>query len=58
MKKTAKVLSVLLALRASARLETLSDSAIKCCDLNGDGKVSAAEARTILRFSAGLIAAL
>ena len=47
-----------IALRASARLETLSDSAIKCCDLNGDGKVSAAEARTILRFSAGLVAAL
>lgn len=44
-----------LALRASARLETLSEEAFRAADVNGDGSLLAADARQILRFSARLI---
>ena len=47
-----------LVLRASAKLENLSDEAAALCDLNGDGSFTAAEARSILRFSAHLIDSL
>ena len=47
-----------LVLRASAKLENLSDEATALCDLDGDGSFTAAEARSILRFSAHLIDSL
>ena len=43
-----------LALRASARLETLSDAQLIAADVNGDGKLFANDARQILRVSAKL----
>ena len=43
-----------LALRASARLETLSSAAFAAADVNGDGNVDASDARKILRASAKL----
>ncbi|MBR1811227.1 MAG: hypothetical protein IJ766_06225 [Clostridia bacterium] len=43
-----------LALRASARLETLSDTQILAGDLNRNGAVNAADARNLLRASARL----
>ena len=42
------------ALRASARLEKLSDKQISAADMDNDGKVTASDARTILRKSAKL----
>ena len=45
-------------LRASAKLETLTGQAFVNCDLNGDGKLLAGEARKILRYSAKLETAL
>ncbi len=44
-----------LALRASAKLETLTDVQKLAADVDGDGKVLAGDARQILRFSAKLI---
>jgi len=44
-----------LALRFSARLETLTPAQQKAADLNADGKVTASDARTLLRYAAGLI---
>ncbi|MCR5783099.1 MAG: InlB B-repeat-containing protein [Clostridia bacterium] len=41
-------------LRASAKLEKLSDAAFERCDLDGDGNLLAEEARMILRYSAKL----
>ena len=43
-----------LALRASARLETLTDEAFLAADVDFDEKVTAADARKILRVAAGL----
>lgn len=43
-----------LALRVSAKLETLTDYILKVADMNKDGKITAADARTILRKSAKL----
>ena len=43
-----------LALRASAKLETLDAAAFARCDLDGDGRILAGEARKILRYSAKL----
>ena len=43
-----------LALRASAKLETLDETQTKAADVNEDGKVLADDARQILRFSAQL----
>ena len=42
------------ALRASAKLENLTNKETLAADINGDGKVSADDARTILRKSAKL----
>lgn len=42
------------ALRASAKLEKLSDREIKAADMNNDGKVTASDAREILKKSAGV----
>ena len=42
------------ALRASAKLENLTNKETLAADINGDGKVSADDARTILRKSARL----
>lgn len=42
------------ALRASAKLEKLSDTEIKAADMNNDGKVTASDAREILREAAQL----
>jgi hypothetical protein len=44
-----------LALRFSAKLETLSDFALASADVDGSGKVTASDARLILRYSAKLI---
>ncbi len=43
-----------LALRASAKLENLSDSQRILADANSDGQLTADDARQILRYSAGL----
>ncbi|MDR1629241.1 MAG: dockerin type I domain-containing protein [Oscillospiraceae bacterium] len=43
-----------LALRASAKLETLSAAQKKAADINGDGKITAEDSRLILKMSAGL----
>ena len=43
-----------LALRHSAKLETLSGEKFRNADVNGDSIVSATDARLILRFSAGI----
>ena len=43
-----------LALRVSAKLETLTDYILRVADMNKDGKITAADARTILRKSAKL----
>lgn len=43
-----------LTLRASAKLETLSDSMKKIADVDADGKIEAADARVILRIAAKL----
>lgn len=43
-----------LALRKSAKLQTLSPEQMKNADVNGDLLVSATDARLILRFSAGI----
>ena len=43
-----------LALRASARLETLTDESFLAADVDFDEKVTAADARKILRVAAGL----
>ena len=43
-----------LTLRASAKLETLTDKQLKAADIDFNGRVSAADARTILRVSAKL----
>ena len=43
-----------IALRVSAKLETLTDYILKVADMNKDGKITAADARTILRKSAKL----
>ncbi len=43
-----------LALRVSAKLETLEPQGFANCDLNGDGRLFAGEARKILRYSAKL----
>ena len=43
-----------LALRVSAKLETLTDYIQKTADMNKDGKITAADARKILRVSAKL----
>lgn len=42
------------ALRASAKLENLTNKETLAADINGDGKVTADDARTILRKSAKL----
>lgn len=47
-----------LALRASARLETLTEEQLKLADIDGDGKVEASDARRILRYSAKLDSSL
>ncbi|MBR3869505.1 MAG: dockerin type I repeat-containing protein [Clostridia bacterium] len=44
-----------LALRKSAKIQTLSSEQMKNADVNGDGVVSATDARLILRYTAGLI---
>ncbi len=41
-------------LRASAKLENLSDKKFSLADINGDGKVNASDARIILRIAAKL----
>ena len=41
-----------LALRASARLETLYATPFDAADVNGDGRVTAGDARSILRYAA------
>lgn len=43
-----------LALRASAKIETLTDEAFLAADVDFDEKITAADARKILRVSAGL----
>lgn len=43
-----------LALRKSAKLESLSDEQIRNADVNGDSLVTSTDARLILRFSAGI----
>lgn len=43
-----------LALRASAKLETLYATPFDAADVNGDGRVTANDARSILRYSAKL----
>ena len=43
-----------LALRASAKLETLTETQKKAADVDGSGDVLANDARQILRFSAKL----
>lgn len=43
-----------LALRYSAKLQTLTNAQIKAADANSDGKVTAADARILLRYAAGL----
>ena len=42
------------ALRASAKLEELTEEERAVADINGDGKVTAADAREILKESAGV----
>ena len=42
------------ALRASAKLETLTDEQKKAADMNGDGKITAADAQRILKDVAGV----
>lgn len=44
-----------LALRQSAKIESLSDEQLRNADVNGDSIVSATDARLILRLTAGLI---
>lgn len=44
-----------LALRKSAKIQTLSSGQMKNADVNGDSVVSATDARLILRYTAGLI---
>lgn len=44
-----------LALRKSAKIQTLSSGQMKNADVNGDRVVSATDARLILRYTAGLI---
>ncbi|MBQ6164338.1 MAG: dockerin type I repeat-containing protein [Clostridia bacterium] len=41
-----------IALRAAAKLDSLSDSQKKTGDMNGDGKINSTDARTILRMAA------
>ena len=36
-------------------LETLADTALQLADVNGDGRITAADAAMILRFVVGLI---
>ena len=43
-----------LALRAAAKIDTLSENAFYAADVDADGKVSAFDARKILRVAAGL----
>lgn len=43
-----------MALRCSAKLQTLTEEQMKAADVNGDGKVTAVDARLILRVSAKL----
>ena len=43
-----------LALRASAQLENLEGVYSDAADVTGDGKITASDARKILRISAGL----
>ena len=43
-----------LALRVSAKLETLTDYIAKAADMDSNGKITAADARKILRISAKL----
>lgn len=45
-----------LALRASARLETIDERQTKAADVDGEPGVTAKDARLILRYSASLIA--
>ena len=45
------------ALRASAKLETLTEEQKKGADMNGDGKVTAADSREILTKAAGIYGA-
>ena len=45
------------ALRASAKLETLTEEQKKAADMNGDGKVTAADSREILTEAAGIYGA-
>ena len=42
------------ALRAAARLETLTDEQIRYGDVNGNGRIDAGDARSILRMAANL----
>lgn len=42
------------ALRAAARLETLTDEQIRIGDMNGNGRIDAGDARKILRMAASL----
>lgn len=42
-------------LRYAAKLESLTEEQLLCCDVNSDGKVNAADAREILRYSAKLV---
>ncbi|MCD7774596.1 MAG: dockerin type I repeat-containing protein [Clostridiales bacterium] len=44
-----------IALRVSARLETVNDTELTAGDINGDGQISASDARQILQASAKLI---
>lgn len=41
-----------IALRASAKMETLEGAAFQAADVNGDGRVTANDARSILRYAA------
>ena len=43
-----------LALRYSAKLQTLNNAQLKAADANADGKVTATDARILLRYAAGL----
>ncbi|MBQ6020291.1 MAG: carbohydrate-binding domain-containing protein, partial [Clostridia bacterium] len=43
-----------LALRAAAKLETLTEAQTAAADVNGDGKITSVDARTILRAAAKL----
>ena len=42
------------ALRASSKLQELTEEQKKAADMNGDGKVTASDARKILKESSGL----